>query len=204
MSEVLVTIVAFMVLFWGSRRDVEGTRIMLFGVFTIYSSRLELALPPLRQVSSTSDEVDDEDDDREHDRHLWKRLADAGFETIDDARSLRLGDVGRIEWLECDYICGECECQLYDLWEVYQAPSDNPALVGHVKKNPLGRICVSCGDCQQIEGDEPVNFGIIMPVVESGTNFFDVLDHFERLRQPPPAATAAEEPIPGATAYPNR
>lgn len=210
---------ALLFTFWGSKRDAVGTRLMLFGAFTLYERRRHPALPPPEltfrlgeglygeaEGAAVTDETDedddaedepdedpddlDEDDEEEEEeaeevdeRDLWDHLADAGFETIDDVRDLEPGDDGRIDWEQSEYACDECEGQLFDLWEVFKAPSDHPALIGRLFRNPIGHVCRDCGHYCEFDDQPAQPIGRLWPVLGPEVNFFDALSHYEWLRE---------------------
>ncbi len=215
MVTVLTVLVCLMVLFWGSGVGPHGPRLMLFGVITLYEEPLWLLgrdelrdlvraeilrlMPPADSEEDPEDEFEDDDSEE---RNLWTCCDDAGFETIDDNRDLRLLDVGCINWFDTDFSCSECDGSVVELTELYQVPSPHPNLVGRVKENPLGHVCTACGK-HTLPKDEPMRpVGVIAPVIGEGANFFDVLAHFEALRKPKiepmtePATPAPSEAIP--------
>ncbi len=205
MTVVWICIVLMMV-FWGSRVESSGVRIMSFGLFTLYDSQRFWKTEDITKIArevvareitakltgflATRDKEEQDPDEPD----LWDHLEDAGFTTIDINRDLRLTDEDKIDWLRTDYDCVICEGPMIELWELYRPASPSPKMVGRIKKHPLGHVCGDCGIHVWPEegGREPI--GVIAPFLQEGANFFDVLAHIGEMRQPqePEPAPASE------------
>lgn len=209
---VLYVLVGLMILFWGSRVGPRGLRITFFGLFTFYEANpLKLwSQQELRKL--VRDEVqrlmppEEEDDEEEMEKgwasgpDLWDRLSAANFTVLREGRDPRAADIGLIDYqINYDESCGYCSGRLVWVWEVCASPKQQPGQILRAFSNPIGLICTRCGSCDDDKDDPMQSCGVIGSAMESGTNFFDVLDHFEKLRKPQaeaePNADAAQPEV---------
>ncbi|WKZ28771.1 MAG: hypothetical protein QY323_04535 [Patescibacteria group bacterium] len=214
MVVVLYVLVGLMILFWGSRVGPQGLRITFFGLFTFYEANplklwntrelRELIRKEVLEMFPSKEGEDEEEDDDEapfDGRDLWDRLKASGFTVLTEERDPRAGDIGLIDyWFNHKKSCSYCDGQVAWVWEVCASPNHKSGQVMRAFSNPIGLVCTRCGSCDEDKDDPMQSCGVIGPVMEPGTNFFDVLEHFEKLRNPQAEAEPNAEAAQPATA----
>lgn len=190
MLDLFATLVMLFVIGWSSYALILSRSLLpgqtrtfkLFGheILVISAGTIDVS----HQLEAGDTEADEEEEEEPDERTLEERLRDAGFELIEPRVAPDLEDIGGV-FFDTDVDeddCPENHDTLHPFGEVIgdEAP-DAGAPPTRALRNRYGSACDTCGYLAVTETFAPR--GRFGPLVENGTDLFDLLERFEKEKE---------------------